>query len=183
MHDEQRDMTRAAVSSYSKAEVKSFCSRFQSQSKWSSQKQPWIEQFWCWLSFVKSVSCSCVGEWWSTHLYVSLLVCLLIANARVDRKRNLSLSFHSYWEREKMLNYLTDCTGDQYARMKLWNQMKRGETKPNPTALSPRAVLMLSLTLNPSVLSTEREKKSSFIHRNLGLLLCRCVYFLFFVGW
>lgn len=43
--------------------------------------------------------------------------------------------------------------------------MKRGETKANPTALSPRAVLMLSLTLNPSLLSTERERDREFIHK------------------
>lgn len=129
-----------------------------------------------------SVSAACV---WESGVYSLIRVLLSMSphckcQSRLEEK-HLTLVPIILRGRERMLNYLTDCT-DQYAPIKLWNQMKR-ETKQNPTALSPRAVLMLSLTLNPSVLSTERERESSFIHRNLGLLLCRSMYFLFFVGW
>lgn len=92
-------MKNRQISSYSTAVVKSFCSRFQSKPKWSSQKQPWTEQICCWLSFVKCVTCSWVES--VTHVYVSWLVCFLIAYARVDLKRNISLSFHSYWDTQK----------------------------------------------------------------------------------
>lgn len=174
MHDEQRDMTRAAVSCYSEAEVKSFCSRFQSQSKWSSQKQPWIEQFWCWLSFVECVSCSCVGEWWSTHLYVSCLVCFLIANARVDWKRNISLSFHSYWEREKMLNYLTDCTGDQYAPNKIMKPNEKRRNKTKPYCIISEGRLNAESDFK-SICAVYREREREWVHLFTEILGCCCV--------
>lgn len=128
MHDEQRDMTRAAVSSYwsHSAHV------FNHNQGGHHKKKPWIEQIWCWLSFVKCVSGSCVGEWRSTHLYVSCLVCFLIANAIVDWKRNISLLVQLYWEGDwnvELFNGLHRRSICLNKIMKL-NEKRRNKTKP-----------------------------------------------------
>lgn len=109
-----------------------------------------------------SVSAACVWESGGVYSLIRVLLSMsphCIRQSRLEEKHlTLIPVILRGREREKMLHYLTDCTGDQYGQIKLWKQMKRGETKPNPTASSPRAVLMLSLTLNPSVPSTERER-------------------------
>ncbi len=82
---------------------------------------------------------------------------------------------------EHKLNYLTSCTIclNKITNMDINPNEKR--SKPKPTASSPRAVLMLSLTLNPSWLSRERERERSFIYRNhCWLLLCESVTSCFF---
>ncbi len=84
---------------------------------------------------------------------------------------------------EHKLNYLTSCTIclNKITNMDIKPNEKR--SKPKPTASSPRAVLMLSLTLNPSWLSRERERERSFIYRNhCWLLLCESVTSCFFVA-
>lgn len=47
--------------------------------------------------------------------------------------------------------------------------MKRA--KPKPTASFPSAVLMLSLTLNPSLLSTEREREFIYSQKLLVVVI------------
>lgn len=47
---------------------------------------------------------------------------------------------------------------------------------------SPRAVLMLSLTLNPSLLSTERERELIYSQKSLLAVVVKIRFFLFFCG-
>lgn len=74
-----------------------------------------------------------------------------------------------YTEKIKF-HYLTSCTVWLNKIMNMDIKPNEKRSKPKPTASSPRAVLMLSLTLNPSWLSRERKR----VHLFTEIIACCC---------
>lgn len=80
-------------------------------------------------------------------------------------------------------NYLTSCTICLNKSTNMDIKPNETRSKPRLTASTPRAVLMLSLTLNPSWLSREREREIIYLQKSLLAVVVWIRYILFFWSW
>lgn len=89
-----------------------------------------------------------------------------IRQSRSEEKHLALIPLILRYTEKKKFN-LTSCTICLNKIMNMDIKPNEKRSKPKPTALSPRAVLMLSLTLNPSWLSAEREREFIYLQKSL----------------